>query len=264
MVAAGPEREKIIDKVRKLRDHAISAEKIKSEAEAQAFAAMMQRLMSEHKILMSEIEHQKLDENDPVVKLTTDGYTWRKGKRVRVHQRVAWMEMLARVVAKAHYCKNAVIQGTAIQMFIGRKTDVEAAKMAFDYLATAAQTLASAAYREAHKRAQQTGMPWNSGYRESWLIGFNQRLEERYDEELAAIKAKWANSGTALIRLKDAVTVVDEFMKMEHFRKGTRLNRPEITNMKGYQDGRKAAEGIALKESGVKLNAETQVKIGAA
>jgi hypothetical protein len=36
-------KDKIIDKIKKLKAHATSAEKIGSEAEAQSFAAMMQK-----------------------------------------------------------------------------------------------------------------------------------------------------------------------------------------------------------------------------
>jgi hypothetical protein len=249
------EKEKIIDRVKKLRDHAVSAEKIGSEHEAQAFATMMQKLMSEYKITQSEIEHAKLDETDPVVSINTDGMTWRKGKQVRSNQRISWMELLARTVARAHYCKSAIRLGSAIQVFIGRRTDAEAAKMAFDYLATAARHLAGAAYVEAYDSAKKAGLPWLPGFNESWLVGFCQRLGERYDEEMEAIKAKWASSGTALVRLKDALTVVNQYLEKAPLRRAASLQSLDVSNLDGYQKGRRAAESIALKESSKKVGA---------
>ena len=256
------EKEKIVDKIKKLHDHAKSAAKIGSEAEAQAFAAMMQKLMSEHKILMSEIEHAKLDETDPVVYVYTSGEALRKGKPYFPQQRMMWMELLARTVAKAHYCESAVVLRSAKQIFIGRRTDGEAAKAAFDYLAVAAQHLASDAYQAGHAEAKRLGRPWRPGFRESWLVGFCQRLNERYDEELNAIKAKWANSGTALIRLTDAMTVVKQFMEKAEMKKAPRLQRLEVSNEDGYQKGRKAAEDVALKEGSTKLEGQRKLSAG--
>lgn len=253
------EKEKIIDKVKKLRDHAKSAEKIGSEAEAQAFAAMMQKLMSEHKILMSEIEHAKLDETDPIVRIATDGSSLRKGKRFYPQQRLVWMELLARTVAKAHYCEAAIRLGSAVQVFIGRRTDAEAAKMAFEYLSTAALHLAYNAWQTARAKAKREGTEWRPGFRESWLVGFCQRLGERYDEEMEAIKMQWAQSGTALMRLTDAMTVVKNYLAKAPMRKAPRLQGVEVENEDGYMKGRKAAEDVALKNSSVKLEAQKAI-----
>lgn len=256
------EKEKIIDKVKKLRDHAKSAAQIGSEAEAQAFAAMMQKLMSEHKILMSEIDHAKLDETDPVVHIATDGSSLRKGKKFYPQQRLVWMELLARTVAKAHYCENAIRLGSAVQVFIGRRTDAEAAKMAFEYLSTAALRLAYVAWQTARAKAKREGTAWVPGFRESWLVGFCQRLGERYDEELEAIKAKWANSGTALMRLTDAMTVVRNHLAKTPLGSAPRLQQLQVQNEEGYRKGRKAAEDVALKNSSTKI--EARGRLGAA
>ena len=51
--------EKLIDKLKKIKAHADSAEKIGNEEEAYAFAAMLQKLLAKHNLDMSQIEWEE-------------------------------------------------------------------------------------------------------------------------------------------------------------------------------------------------------------
>lgn len=253
-----PTRDEIIDKVRKLRAHAKSAEKIGSEAEAQAFAATMQRLMSEHKIGLSEIEMERLDETDPIEQIRTDGRVPRgHGKYERPAARCEWMERLASVVAKASYCKIIVNPGTAIITFLGRKSDGIAALETFTYLAACAAEIAHHAYTLAYSRRHIDG--WSRGFHRSFLLGFSVRLGERYQEEMDKMKAEWASSCTALVRLTDALKVVENYIA-EHKKGPNKMFASAggvgtgVQNKKAFEEGKLAANGIKLRDEGKKVS----------
>ena len=98
------DREKIVDKIRKLKAHAESAETIGSEAEAQAFAAAMQRLMNEHTVTMTDIEFKEYERDEPVDEWNID---YSKYDDIKVKSsRIAWIERLASIVAKAYHCPD--------------------------------------------------------------------------------------------------------------------------------------------------------------
>jgi hypothetical protein len=50
-------QEKILDKLGKIKAHMESAQEIGNEAEAQAFAAMLQSLLLKHKLEMTDIQY---------------------------------------------------------------------------------------------------------------------------------------------------------------------------------------------------------------
>lgn len=257
------EREKVIDKIRKLRAMAEGAGT--TEQEAMAFAAKMQQLMSEHKVLMDEVERARENVTDPISEIPSDNITYRDGRRVVSQARIPWQEYLASVVARAHYCRHAVTERTATQWFIGRRSDAEAAKMTFDYLLAIAGTLAWEAYKKAYADFKAGRGPWEKGFQRCWLLGFAQRLSQRYNAEMDAMKAKWANSGTALMRLRDAMTVVDEYIANKYkgavakeVRKG---EGTRVTNHDAFKKGRDAADAMKLRGESSKLNSESQRKL---
>lgn len=253
------DRAKIIDKVKKLHLHATSAKNIGSEAEAQAFAATMQRLMSEHKILMSEVEHAQLDEKDPVDKILWNGDVPRGGgKRERSTKRVEWTETLAIVVAKAHYCKIILLARSSGLYFCGRESDRVACLETFTYLADCAAEIADKAYRKAYAAHQRGEGPWERGFHRSFLLGFATRLDERYQQEMADMKAKWAASGNALMRLTDALTPVTAWIaqrsgKGKSFRKSGHAG-VGAKNRNAWELGRRAADDLKLKSESGKVS----------
>ncbi len=108
--------EKIIDKIRKLHAHAQSAEKIGSEAEAQAFAQMVNQLLNKHRLELTDIQFEERRKNEPVeqaeINFREHGDTFR-GKKVEWKQkkvRVEWIERLAGIVARAHSCEILVVE----------------------------------------------------------------------------------------------------------------------------------------------------------
>lgn len=239
------DREKLVDKLKKMYAHAKSAEAIGSEAEAQAFAAQIQRLLSEHKINRSEIEEQRLDETDPIGQHAVDFES--AGIEVK-RRRIEWQEILGQIVAKANFCKLMVSQGTSQVWFLGRETDAMAAEQVFLYLLRIANSLADKEYVKYFYECKERGCVEEArGFRASYLAGFCNRLAARYREEQERIRREHASSGTALVRLSDAMTHVENYLKQRGSKtaSGFTAAKPNV-NQEGLRRGRAAADKIAL------------------
>lgn len=251
------DRAKIVEKIAKLKQQSVAGVNGVMEDEALAFAAMMSRLMSEHAILEHEIRSATSSEevDEKLVRMYTNGLVPRGGKRWEPSKtRVEWMERLARVVATAHFCRNVVTPGSARQMFVGREGDAEMAKTVFMYLAELAANFADKAYHRAYAAHKRGEAGWLPGYHRSFLIGFCERLGQRYDQEVERMKAEWAKHGTALVRLNDGLVKVNEFIKdkTNGFRKAGSVGGGDF-NPDAAEEGREAADRLKLKGEAAEL-----------
>ena|SRR5690242_19295057 len=241
--------ETIIDKLRKLRAHAESAQKIGNEAEAQAFAAKVQELLSKYKLSMGQIEYEARDHRDPVAEERVD---WVKHGFKRKRQRVAWVEILAGVVAQAYYCRILVHPGSNTITFVGREQD---RKMAEFMLVTLVRFLdgdgkyysglAGQEYVKFYHQCQEEGDVTRSrGFREAFLRGFITRLHQRFGEELRRVEKSAPTTSTAIVRLSTALKEVDKYMEKYKGRAASvHMNR---SNAEGYRRGRDAADRVNL------------------
>lgn len=235
--------EKIIDKLRKLKAMAEGAEKVGNEAEAQAFATMVQTLLAKHKLEASDVEwEQHRQEN--LVKLVADPTDLRTVKPT-------WEVDLAKLVAKASSCRVLVSAGhrkSASRVsqiwFYGTATDAQGAREAYLYLLKAAKHLAERHYVKFFYACKDQGdVTQARGYKASWLTGFVTRLQQRYRENEVAIQS--ACAGTALIRLSQALARVDQTIK-ETFKHTVTMERDLPTNAHGYVHGKAAANQVKL------------------
>ena len=248
-------RERVVDRLKKMLRHAESAKEIGSEEEAQAFAAKIQELLSLHKIELSEVEYRKLDEVDPVVHKLVDfgsaGIPIRK-------RRIEWQEELALIVCQAYFCKVIVIGGTSNLYFAGRGLDLEAAEKTFLYLARVARSIAEKQYMKFFHECRKAGnVEAARGFIRSYLVGFTTRLAERYEEERQRIKAEHAASGTALVRLTDALTAVGDYVQRTmKTKKAPFLMGSGIENEHGYKRGRQDAEAIPIGQNPKQVEAK--------
>jgi len=172
-----------------------------TEAEAQTAARLLQELLIKHHLEMSDIEAVELDRTEPVEKEYLDGSEF----GFRVQRRVAWMESLAGVVAKAHFCDNMVVSGSNTVVFVGRKSDRDVAKRIFIYLVSAARELADREAAE-YKRTFESKYGWDkpdtTGFKTSFFTGFVNKIAERYTIQRNEIEAaaKLAAEGEARAR----------------------------------------------------------------
>lgn len=256
--------EKILDKLAKLKRHADSAKAIGSEAEAQAFADMLQKLLLDHKLSMSDIDFETMEKDSPV---ETHYINYSQYPDIKLKgTRVAWIEDLAAMVARAHFCRILVHKGSSRITLVGRKEDVTVAEWMFIVLQRAAEKISGRAYdayrneerRKAiaeHGEAGRHGsMPHTFGFRESFITGFINRLRERLKETQAAATA---SSSMALMRLsKSDAAVVDYMAKFTG--KAGQLSRNSRYHGEGLSRGRSAADRINLGTRGVDAGAPTK------
>lgn len=262
------DRDKIIEKLAKLRAHAESADKIGSTQEAEAFAAMLQKLLNKHKLEMTDIEFQQEEQDEPVEQHPVN---WQDVK-VR-STRVAWIEQLAIIITRAHFCRMLVHSGSSRITIIGRKSDAAVAEYMLVTLVRAAEKIARferRAYRRECKRRctycgesreahvmlmlQGDSHPYargdaGEGFKVAFLASFTSRLRERYEAER---KAQENVSELALVRFNRADGAVKDFMTNMKTRRASIVRGSRFTgNAEGRRRGRAAADNIGLRANAV-------------
>lgn len=196
----------LLKRMLRLKD---SAERIGSTAEAANFAAHIQRLLAAYKLSLSEIELEREEAANPYEKSPAYPSEW--GARLK-NYRVEWSEDLADIVARAHYCRLLIVEGTNVVIFLGRKTDVEVATYVFYRLARAASEICERDREAAKKRAQRLNLKWigSAVFRESFYVGFSRAIYERYEEQKRKLQLE-AGDCTALVRAdKEVDKALDE------------------------------------------------------
>jgi len=245
--------ERAMDKIRKMKR---MMEGAKTEGEAQQFAAMMQRMMLNHNIDMSDIEVEKMEADEPVSEhwFNPEGPT-AKTKRVRSY----WMEDLAAIIARAHFCDIAVNEKLNHIMLIGRKSNIEVAEFMVVTLARLVHKMALREWwKEWRKRGGEQSYERNRevrrdllGFRPTYVKAFTRRLAERYAEEKR--KAQQETTSTGLMRINRAEGATKAYMH-DKFKDSTPAKA--ITKFKdtvhaaGWRAGRDAADAIDLGASG--------------
>jgi hypothetical protein len=230
----------VIDKLRKLKAHAESAEKIGSEAEAQAFAAMFQQLLLKHKLGMSDIEFAEEQKTEKVSKHWID---WEEGGVETRAQRVRWIERLSSIVAKAYFCQIMVQRGSSSILLVGKDSDRQVAEYVLVTLVRTAEQISWREYNNRASKASRNGYKVTKGFRASFLEGFTQRLKERLDEEL---RAKVDGDSTALVRVNNAVAEVNQYMARHSGGSAPGLSGRRIHNTEGYKRGQDVANGMDI------------------
>jgi hypothetical protein len=238
-------QEAILEKLAKIKRMADSAAAIGSEAEAEAFAAMLQKMLINHKLEMSDLEFEKMEKEQPVEKhyINYDQYPDIKLRRTRV----LWIEQMASIVARAHFCRILIHPGSSRITLVGRKEDFVVAEYMIITLQRIIEHISDkAAY---HYRLECHRLYGNGnaakGFRESFTLAFIRRLAERYELEKNAM----TETSTALVRVNKAEEAVVAFMKAKFSKgKASALSHTLSSfNSEGYKRGTDAANAINLR-----------------
>lgn len=233
--------EKMHDKLRKLKAMADSAKKIGNEAEAQAFAEMLTKLMAAHNVEFTDVEWER-EKQVEATKLV-----FKTGKK----KLYPWEICLARIIAHGNFCEM-IIYGNLGFQFVGFQNAVEATLETMKYLHPAAKRIAQAEYDKKYNALYAAKMNCEilRGYRKDFLLGFVDRLKERYDE--LAEKLRSASAGCAMIRLTDAFVIAKKAVQEMKGLKQVQTRIPVTANRFAYAEGRAKANemnvgGPALK-----------------
>jgi len=212
-----------------------SCENIGSENEAQAFAAMLNKLLTKHNLEMSDIEWKKEQNQEPTRR------DWFSGKR----KTYGWEVMLARIIAEANYCK--ILAGRGYIVFVGQKSGVDTSAETMKYMHAVADKIATKEYQIRYAKCYAEGNEREMyGYRASFLISFVARLKERLaDQKFQIIQENNVSGCTTLMRLDEATKIADEGVK-KWGSKNTVSRKANTNNKLGVEDGRKRANTINI------------------
>lgn len=266
-------KERILERLAKIKALHDSEKAIGNEAAAQSFADKLQEMLLHHHLHMSDVEVVNLDKEDPVekhfVNLHKHGI---KAKR----KRQKWSEELAECVAWAHFCRTVVYPGSNYISFVGRQQDAEVAEYMFVTLYRAIERIADKAYADftlecvnqcaychlpkerCTARYHEFEANWARarGFRPSFVDAFVVRLAHRlYNNR----KKAEASSSTALVRLRGADAAVVKYME-EHYgkKKASELGDNNRVNMEGHLAGRRAADEVNLEVNALKEKQEAE------
>lgn len=255
---------KIMERLAKLIRHQESAHAIGSIAEAEAFGAKIQELLTAHKLEMSEVEFTERETAEPVdseLVCATEAGARREARRVE------WMDDLARSIARNNGCQILITRHSNAVFFVGRTSDREAAAHLYKYFVGLATELALKASKdnleeERHKAAARHANYWRSmmaqwmkDYRRSFCRGFSSKVSQRMSEqrremEAAEVEARGEQS-TAMVHIKKDEEAIDAWME-DHF-KDRKPSKAQIRtdedsgwNQSGYESGKRAGGSVAL------------------
>lgn len=255
-------RQKILDKLAKMKAQAQGEAQLGNEAAAEAFAEAFNRMLLKHELSEADVDRHTGKTDEPIVTVITDWKRhWRPGDRASKfatgNKRIPWQEELARVIAKAHLCRflvdvqtfGGITRETDTIWFVGTKANAETAEFVYTTLVLAASDMARAderRYRKEFKnwdrRSRRSEM---KDYKESWLMGFVFRMGERFDE----IKKKVVqedSSGTALMRLDQALVRVGQWMEKQNTKTVKSAESDIQLNAAGHLAGIRAANKMPL------------------
>ena len=261
--------ERALDKIRKIK---AMMEGAKSEGEAQTFAAMMQRMMLQHNIDMTDIEVERMEAEEPVEEhwFNPDGRD-AKSKRTRSY----WIEDLAAIIARAHFCDIAVNERTNNIMLIGRKSNIEVAEFMVVTLARLVHKMALREWwKEWRRRGGDESYERNRavrgellGFRPAYVKSFTQRLAERYAEERRKATQGPDVTSTALVRVNRAEAATKAFMadKFKDSKPAKEITKfKDTTHAAGWRAGREAANAIDLGAGGKAVPTTEQQRLAQA
>src|SRR5580765_1386059 len=223
--------EKILEKLGKIKAHMESAQEIGSEAEAQAFATMLQNMLLKHKLEMTDIQYSSHLKEEPVEEtwVGKNGYEYKGRQRfykdypdVEVtHRRSEWTENLMSVICDAHSCSFMVLRSSSQLCIVGRKSDAAVVEFLFITMLRVAEKMCHQEYMKFRRQCRKQGgddkylvadlLSQTHGFKSSWLSGFTTRLHQRFEEEKR--KMEQNNSGTALARINKETLAVREYLK---------------------------------------------------
>lgn len=240
--------DKLLDKIKKLNAHAESAAQIGNEAEAQAFAAAVQRLLVENKLSMTEVELHAQDQANPFQHEAMD---WAAYDLPKKQKRVWWSENLGSLVARHNFCKQLIHMHCNRVSFIGRREDVKICEYTFATLYKLAEKVSDGEYVKFFYECREQGNVTRArGFRASFLEGFISRLGARLASEQKKIyEENQVGSGNALLRLDQHKVQLNKFIQ-EVFpgSRGVELKQGTGHNFEGYQRGRQSADRLELRK----------------
>jgi len=260
-MTAAEEREKILDKLRKLNAMAESAAELGSEHEAQAFAAKVQELLTAYKLNRADIGGEA--PKDEPINITY--VSWRDLGLESRKVRVGWTERLGHFVAEAYYCDFVICGwGGHIGMLVGAETDRKVATYMYVTLGRFLQKLVEQEYAAAWKRCLAAGdVTLCRGFKAGFTYGFLTRLKERFDEEVRPKADVPLATTTAIVHVRrDSLAKVKEWQKDNMNLRPVRGTQLDDGSREGRARGKSAADAVDLQGKAFEKTGKSTLQIG--
>jgi hypothetical protein len=249
-----PDKSRIIEKIAKLKarlEHVATGGQVgQSEAELEAVAEAMRRLLATHKLTMTDVEFATQERVEPVSQYAVNHRKFDPDWKPK-SKRTDWEERLASIVAKAHFCQIIVHRSSNRLSLVGRRSDAEVAEYMIVTLTRSIARVADDAYGKYARLCLKRGDVTEArGFRLAFLRAFVMRLAARYAAEQ---KAQEGESSTALVRFDAARQAVADFVKEPgRFKMMRAPVGREAHNAEGHRQGTAAADSVSLKANAVK------------
>lgn len=244
------QREKVLDKVRKL----LALSKSPNEAEATAAAEKAQALLAEYNLTMSEVDLK-------AETISTDASTATESR--------PWTRLFATSLAELYFCHYFYVFRKVptkkrkcgyvrydVHAFTGAKHNVEVAKLMFSYLV---QTID----RLAHEAAKGYSVKERSRFITSFRVACATRIGVRLEERLCKVKTPPAPAeriaGGQQLALANLYSVSQQ--QVRDYLNSTELGR-SLTIKDQKRTISSMAGAIAGDEAGRKISLDTQISDG--
>ena len=246
----------IIDLLQKLMTHEKSARAIGSTEEAQAFAAKVQTILTNHKLTMSEVEFEAQKHSNPM------GETVVEGSKTNIP---TWALYIQQSLARNYFCKCFGIVGSGQAYFVGRETDRTAAVQMYVYLIQLGEAFAKkdcAAYADSRtildwashnaargctkKTIDKALKSMKAVFSKSFLLGYGLAIQTRLDTTRKDLDASADSHGRSMIVRNTAS--VDEYCA-ERFETKAVVRKPKSGSQAGMIAGAARGSQVALNNS---------------
>lgn len=195
---------KLLERIKKLHNHAESAKQLGNEAEAAAFAAKVQELMAEHKLSFSHLTAVQQDAQDPLDR----EYVRPEGGPMKM-KAVAWQLDLAKVLATNFGCYMVRSTGSADIILVGRDSDRAVAAYMITMLTMFAIKTHNTELRRARREAYVEGDGLGArGFGAAFYSAFVATLRMRFAAQRKTVEEA-KGKGMALVLIDKAVEEAD-------------------------------------------------------
>lgn len=247
------DRQKALDKIKKLLDHAASAEKIGNEHEAASFASAAQKMLLSHKLSMADVEN--LQELEEEVKIDCETYDWEAAGMKGKGKRCQWTERLAATVATHNGCKILVYDASNRIQLIGSEASRLVVVYLLNVLARFAIDSMNKEYRRLYHQYKKTDETYLlKGFRRGFMLGFVKRIDERMEEQKMQDLSETVTERGLMVLDKEE-QALNDYLEDLNIRPANRLGGR--INEDGISAGKKAGNNANINCNGVRNDSAT-------
>lgn len=189
------ERDKIIQRIKKLKAHAESAAQLGSLEEAKAFTEKLEELMIEYNLSMTDVDSAKEATKD-------EFHNWVYTESISYHESATdyrWRLQLVRVLCKYNFCSFTFNKPNRTFKLYGNADNIDTIVWLYHYLTIGLLRLAQSEFRKKDKIYQKQYGKYQ--FLKDFLYGAADGIDSKLDEQRR--QHAQANSLNALVKVNN-------------------------------------------------------------